>query len=168
MRIRQILAIAASALLAVFVVAAPAQAGSGGTGSPHFIYITPQLAGNDLQVNFKEAGVGAGATVYVSASATFSFTLGCINGGSNHPKASNKTAFSDTVSVPPHAFTATSGGNVISSLTVPAPSMSVILANLICPPGQTTTLIVAQWDHLVVTDTSNSITVNVPGTWAVF
>ncbi|WP_369045596.1 hypothetical protein [Sinomonas sp. P10A9] len=118
-------------------------------------------------MNFKEAGVGAGATVDVTTTATFSFVLGCINGGSNHPKASNKTAFSNTVSKS-EPFTASAGGNVIASETLNAPSMGTILSNLICPPGQTTTLLSAAWTNLSVTDTTNGITVNVPGTWTVF
>jgi hypothetical protein len=166
MRIRRILAILAAALLAVFAFAAPAQAGQGGSGNPHFIYATPQLVGNDLQVNFKEAGVGAGASVTVSTSATFSFELGCINGGSKHPKAANKEAFSTTASAS-GVFPANAGGNVVASLTLTAPSTAEIYANLICPPGQTTTLFSAQWSGLSITDSTNGITIAIPGTWSV-
>lgn len=166
MRIRRILAVLASALLAVFVIAAPAQAGSGGSGNPHFIYATPQLVGSDLQVNFKEAGVGAGASVTVSTTATFSFILGCINGGSNHPKASNKSAFSETASAS-GTFPANAGGNVVASLTLTAPSSADILSHLICPPGQTTTLLGAGWSNLSIIDSTNGITLKIPGTWTV-
>jgi hypothetical protein len=165
--VRTLLAVLATALLALFGVAAPASAASlNGSGNPHFIYVTPQLVGNDLQVNFKEAGVGSGASVTVSTTATFSFTLGCINGGSKHPKAANKEAFSTTESAS-GTFTANAGGNVVSSLTLTAPSTETILSYLVCPPGQTTTLFSAGWSNLSITDSTNHITINVPGTWSV-
>lgn len=165
MRIRRTLAILAAALLTVFGVAAPASASNGG-GNPHFIYATPQLVGSDLQVSFKEAGVGAGASVNVQTTATFSFVLGCINGGSNHPKAANKSAFSETGSAS-GTFPANAGGNVVASLTITAPSTQDILSHLSCPSGQTTTLLSAGWSNLSITDSTNGITLNIPGSWTV-
>jgi hypothetical protein len=166
MKLSKIFSVLAAVLLAVFAIASPADAAKTPNGNPHFVYVTPQLVGNDLQVNFKEAGVGSGASVTVSTTATFSFTLGCVNGGSNHPKAANKSAFSETGSAS-GVFPANAGGNVVESLTIPAPSMQDILSHLVCPPGQTTTLFSAGWSNLSITDSTNHITINVPGTWSV-
>ncbi|MCH6471857.1 hypothetical protein [Sinomonas terrae] len=161
---RKIIATLGAALLALFAWTAPAQASTGGSGNPHFVYITPSVSGSNLVVNFKEAGVGAGASVTVSTAATYDFVLGCINGGSNHPKASNKTAFSSSQSAS-QTFTANAGGNVVANLTLTPPANQ--LSYLTCPSGQTTTLLSASWTDLSITDATNSITVNVPGTWTV-
>jgi hypothetical protein len=77
-------------LLAVIVagiVATPAWA-----GSPHFINSAFSLtsSGNTLTVSGKEAGLGDETQIHVVLTATAE----CINGGGNHPKASNKTSVS--------------------------------------------------------------------------
>ncbi|GAB4098384.1 hypothetical protein [Sinomonas halotolerans] len=167
MRIFRIAALLFAALLTAFTLAGPASAAKGGSGNPHFIYVTPSLVGNNLQVDFKEAGVGAGASVDVSTTATFTYELGCINGGSKHPKAANKEAFSVTPTAS-GSFTANAGGNVVASLTLVAPTDEEILATLECPPGQTTTLFSAYWSGLSITDVTNGITIAIPGTWSVF
>lgn len=163
---RTILTLVTAALLAVFGIAGPAPAAIAGNGNPHFIYTDAAFDGTNLQVSFKEAGVGNGATVTVSTSATFSYVLGCVNGGSNHPKAANKSAFSSTASASGE-FTATSGGNIVADLTLAAPTMQEILGRLSCPNGQTTTLFSAGWSNLSIADSTNGITVAIPGTWSV-
>lgn len=162
---RRILTLVTAALLTVFGLAAPAPAAIAGTGNPHFIYTDAAFDGTNLQVSFKEAGVGKGATVTVSTTATFTYVLACVNGGSNHPKAANKNAFSSTKSASGQ-FTATSGGNVVADLTLSAPSRQEILGTLNCPPGQTTTLFSAGWSDLSITDSTNGISVAIPGSWS--
>ena len=150
----RISAVLATSFVATVACAVPAQAASGGSGHPHFIYATPIVSGQDVTVSFKEAGVGAGASVNVSTTGTYSFTLACINGGSKHPKAANKTDFSSTRSAS-GTFSANAGGNVEASLTLTPPSD--LSSYLSCPPGQTTTQLAGQWTDLSISDTTNGI-----------
>lgn len=58
-------------------------------GNPHFVgdpVIT--VDGRTVTVTGKEAGLGDEAQIHVTLSATAE----CINGGGNHPKATNKTS----------------------------------------------------------------------------
>jgi hypothetical protein len=61
-------------------------------GSPHFVDDTVQISrsGNTLTVTGKEAGLGDEAQVHIVLSATAE----CINPGTHHPKAANKTSVS--------------------------------------------------------------------------
>src|SRR5262249_58952573 len=52
--------------------------------------------GTTLTVHAKEAGLGGEAQIV----AVLSGTAACINGGSNHPKAVNKTSFSTSSTEP--------------------------------------------------------------------
>jgi hypothetical protein len=60
-------------------------------GAPHFVG-TPTFttSGNTITVSGKEAGLGNEAQVHIELSATAE----CINGGGNHPSATNKTSVS--------------------------------------------------------------------------
>jgi hypothetical protein len=81
-----------TALFATLALALPAWA-----GSPHFVG-TPDVtvSGNTLTVHAKEAGLGGEAQIV----AVLSGTAACINGGSNHPKAVNKTSFTASSTEP--------------------------------------------------------------------
>src|SRR2546422_2670227 len=60
-------------------------------GSPHFVgAVTVTCSGNSLTTSGKEAGLGDINQVHVVLNAD----AACINGGSNHPKAANKTSVS--------------------------------------------------------------------------
>src|SRR6266571_5085679 len=60
-------------------------------GSPHFVGTpTYSISGNTITVHAKEAGLGDEAQIV----AVLSGKAECINGGSNNPKAANKTSFS--------------------------------------------------------------------------
>jgi hypothetical protein len=67
-------------------------------GSPHFVSNTVQITrtGNTLTVTGKEAGLGDEEQVHIVLSATAE----CINPGSHHPKAANKTSVSAEGSFP--------------------------------------------------------------------
>ena len=73
-------------ILAALLVATPAA----WAGSPHFIYVTVSQNGNSLSANGKEAGLGDEDQVRIVLFAD----AACINGGSKHPKATNKGSFS--------------------------------------------------------------------------
>ena len=76
----------------VLTVVALALAGVATAGSPHFIKsaFTWSVSGNTVTVSGKEAGLGDEAQIHIVLSATAL----CINGGSNHPHAANKTSVS--------------------------------------------------------------------------
>ena len=125
---------------AVVVVLSVTTAGPAFAGSPHFInsaFSTSVSAdGLTLTVSGKEAGLGDEAQIHV----VFAATADCINGGSNHPKASNKTSVSAEGDFP------VQNGKADFSLSVTAdfqpscsPPMSVV------------------WTSVTVTDTTNGL-----------
>src|SRR6266536_3458437 len=78
-------------LVAFSMLAQPAFA-----GSPHFVGSpTYSTSGNTVTVNAKEAGLGG-----ESIDVTLSGTAECINPGSHHPKAANKTGLSPPETMP--------------------------------------------------------------------
>ncbi len=66
-------------------------------GNPHAVHsVTVTQSGNTLTASGKEAGLGGEAQVHIVLSATAE----CINGGGNHPKATNKTSVSSAGDFP--------------------------------------------------------------------
>jgi hypothetical protein len=124
-------AIAAGLLLGVFAL--PAQA-----GSPHFVAASFTTSGNTVTVSAKEAGLGDEDQIV----AVLSGTADCINGGGHHPKAVNKTSFSTSSVVP------VQNGKANYDLTATATFSPE------CAPPMT-----VQFTSLVVTDTTNNISV---------
>jgi hypothetical protein len=61
--------------------------GTAWAGSPHFVTATASVSGNTLTVTGTEAGLGNETQVHIVVTAT----ANCVNGGNNHPKATNKT-----------------------------------------------------------------------------
>jgi hypothetical protein len=91
--------------------------------SPHFISASasgPNSAGQ-LTVSFKEAGLGNNQLITYLASADATATYACINGGGNHPKASNKETVSGPVSAT-GTFSSGKNGTISQSLTLNPPS----------------------------------------------
>ena len=120
------------ALLALSVTAIPALA-----GSPHFVGApTATTAGNTLTVTGKEAGLGNETQIHVTLTADAL----CINGGSNHPKAANKTSVSAAGDFPVQNGKA---DFTLSATAVFQPS---------CDPPMT-----VQWQNIVVTDAANGL-----------
>jgi len=94
MRHFRVLAIAVATAIVLGVTATAATATSGA----HFFSATASVADNGaLSVVWDEAGVG-NAQVNYTLTATSSATYACINGGGNHPKASNKETVQGSVS----------------------------------------------------------------------
>jgi len=130
------------ALAAIFI-AVPTAAWA---GSPHFIKsaTTVSVSGNTLTVSGKEAGLGDVPTVHLSLTADAL----CINGGGHHPKAVNKTGVATDGQFP--VF----NGKVDFTLDGTAtftPS---------CSPPMT-----VSFTNIKVTDTTNDITLYIPGTF---
>jgi hypothetical protein len=114
-------------------------------GSPHFVGdVIATRSGNTLTVSGKEAGLGDEEQINVVVSATAQ----CINPGSKHPKAENKTSVSAEVTVP------VQNGKANFSVSVTA-----VLQPDCTPPM---TLV---FTNVTVTDTTNGISVNLTGTF---
>lgn len=131
---------AATAMTAVTLLAGPAAA-----GNAHFVGTpTATRSGDTLTVSGKEAGLGNEAQVHDVLSATAL----CINGGGHHPKAVNKESVSTEGTFP------VQNGKADFTLSVTA-SFSPS-----CSPPMT-----VAFTDISITDTTNGITVNIPGTF---
>jgi hypothetical protein len=114
--------------------------------SPHFLFANvTNVTSSSITVSFKEAGLGNSLN---SVNITLSGSAECINGGSNHPKASNKTGFlvGGTFNV--------SNGQATGSLTY------TVTVSPSCSPPMT-----LAFTDLVVTDTTFNDAISIPGTF---
>ena len=117
-----------------------------------------------LVVSWDERGLGNGGTdglVHYSLTADAHATYGCINGGGNHPKASNK----ETVNGPLGADIAlpvSKNGRIIGSLTVGP----LDAGNFSCPGGQALVLGSVSYDNVSLTDTTFGGTADIAGTFS--
>lgn len=150
--LRLILAlIAAVAAAAAFTAVALAD-------SPHFISASASIdnAGN-LVCSFKEAGLGTTvSTEAVTCSADASAVYACINGGGNHPKATNKETVSGPVSG--GGTFPVRNGQTTGSITVAPPSAG----SFSCPNGQMLVLASVSYTNITLTGAAGD-TANVPG-----
>jgi len=114
--------------------------------SPHFNFANvTNVTSNSITVSFKESGLGNSLN---SVNISVTGTAECINPGSHHPKAANKTSVSasGTFNV--------SNGQATGSLTA--------FANLSPPCSPPMTI---AWTDLVVTDTTFNDSTSIPGTF---
>src|SRR5438093_648810 len=106
-------------------------------GSPHFVgSVIKTSDGNTLTVSGKEAGLGGEDQVHIVVSATAS----CVNPGTHHPKAANKTSVTAEGTFP------VQNGKADFSLTATATFQPD------CTPPMTVV-----WSDITVTDTTNGI-----------
>jgi hypothetical protein len=151
--------IAVLSLMALAIAAVPALA-----GNAHFIKsaTTATRSGNDLVVNFKEAGLEAGSVETITVSANATTTYSCVNGGNKVPSDAKKTKTTSPVSNS-GTFPADKNGNVTGSLTLSPPSAAAV--GLTCPSGQTATLISASYSNVKITDSTSGASFTFSGTF---
>lgn len=126
--------------------------------NPHFIKASGAINSNgSLTVSWKEAGLGTNQNIDYVLSADSTATYVCINGGGGNPSASNKTTVSGPVSAT-GTFSSGKNGQVTASLTAGPPSAG----GFSCPPGQTLGLASVSYTNIVLTDTTNSVSIGVP------
>lgn len=132
--------------LVVSTVGLGAAATTAFAGSPHFIKSATSATRTDntLTVSGKEAGLGDEAQVHVVLSATAL----CINPGGHHPKAANKESVSAAGDFP------VQNGKADFTLSVTATFQPE------CSPPMT-----VEFTNVSLTDTTNGITLNIPGTF---
>ncbi len=153
MKAKRGVVIVLSIVMALVLTVTPVMA-----ASPHFINASASVdnAGN-LVVSWKEAGLGDNQLIDYVASANASGFYACINGGGNHPQAANKEAFEGPVSGS-GTFNSGKNGQITASLTVAPPP-----SPLTCPNGQRLVLACVTYSDVALTDTTNGITANIPG-----
>jgi hypothetical protein len=130
--------------------------------SPHFIKASASFSGNsaNLDVSWKEAGLGNNQLITYVASANASATYACINGGGNHPKAANK----ETVNGPVTAsgqFSSGKNGQIEGTLTISPPSAG----SFSCPSGQNLVIAKVAYSNVAITDTTNGVSEPIGGTF---
>jgi hypothetical protein len=125
--------------------------------NPHFIRASGAL-NNDgsLTVNFKEAGLGTNQLIDYALTADGTAIYVCVNRGGANPSASNKTAVAGPV-IATGTFSSGKNGQVTASLTVQPP-----FRDIGCPPGQSQELASVMYTNVVLTDTTNNVSINLP------
>ncbi len=131
---------------------------------PHFISASASITNSgNLVVSWKEAGLGDDVTINYTASANATANYGCLNGGGKNPEATNKETVEGPVSSS-GAFNSGKNGSISASLTItppPAPS------SFSCPNGQKLVLADVSYTNVSVTDTTDGVSISVPGTFSV-
>jgi len=150
------------AVLVLAVATAALMFGAGtatATSGAHFFHNASKSSISDsgaLVVSWDEAGVGQQVVNY-TLSTDASATYACINGGGNHPKASNKETFNGPLSSPNTGFLP-ENGRVKGSLSV-GPLSS---GSFSCPSGQTLVLACVSYTNITLTDTTNNVVETFP------
>jgi hypothetical protein len=134
----------------------PVAASAGTTSGAHFMSDTSASVNDSgaLVVHIDEAGLGTSEITYtLTANATA--TWACINGGGNHPKATNKEEKVGQVSSsgtfqPKH-------GRVQANMP---PTGPLSPGSFTCPSGQKLVLAEVTYTNIILTDTTNNVTDN--------
>jgi hypothetical protein len=133
-----------------------ASAGAAFAQNEHFIRASGSL-NNDgsLTVSFKEAGLGTNQLIDYTLTADATAVYVCVNRGGANPSAQNKTTVAGPVSAS-DTFNSGKNGQVTASLTVDPPP-----SDITCPPGQSLELASVSYTDVVLTDTTNNVSITV-------
>ncbi len=121
--------------------------------SPHFNYVKSTALDSNVQVCWKEAGLGRNEVINYTASASATATYVCVNHGGQCPNAANKVTISGPVSTsaPAHSD---KNGNITSCLPLNAPGAGKFK----CPGGQKLTLSEVSYTNIQLADTTTPLT----------
>jgi hypothetical protein len=120
----------------------------------HFIRASGSINNNgSLTVSFKEAGLGTNQLIHYTLTADATATYVCVNRGGANPSAQNKTTVAGPVSAE-GTFSSGKNGQVTASLTVQPPP-----SDISCPPGQSLELASVSYTNVVLTDTTNNVSI---------
>jgi hypothetical protein len=130
-------------------------AGVASAQNAHFIRAQSDIDNvtGDLLCSWKEAGLGDNQNIDYTCSADGTATYVCVNRGGANPSAQNKTTVSGPVSES-GTFASGKNGQITASLTVEPPP-----SDITCPPGQSLELASASYTNVVLTDTTNDVSV---------
>jgi hypothetical protein len=124
--------------------------------NPHFIFVRASIqADGDLDVSFKEAGLGTNLNIDYLAEADATVTCTCVNNGEQCPNAANKVTFTEAVAEPA-TFNSGKNGQVNKVITLSPPA---------CPPsdpptcggGQDLILSAITWANIQLTDLTTPV-----------
>src|SRR5215208_8444389 len=148
---RKIGIIAVLSLMAGVLAAVPALA-----QNEHFIRASGSVNNTTgaLTVSFKEAGLGTNQLINYTLTADATATYVCVNRGGGNPSAQNKTTVSGPVTAS-GTFSSGKNGQVTASLTVSPPP-----SDISCPPGQSLELASVTYTNVVLTDTTNNVSIS--------
>jgi hypothetical protein len=108
----------------------------------------------DLLYAWTEVGVGKPDVVY-RLETVVTATFGCVNGGANHPKATNKTTITSPLQTTVE-LAADRNGQITGSVVLD--TGSVFPTGFSCPTGQTLVALSATFTNNTITDTTNGVT----------
>ena len=108
-----------------------------------------------LTINFKEAGLGANQLINNALTADATATYVCVKSDGDKASAQDKTTVVGPVSAS-GTFNSGKNGEVTASLTVSPPS-----SDISCPPKQSLELASDSYTNVVLTDTTNHVTIEV-------
>ena len=123
--------------------------------SPHFVgKVTATINGTtgDVQVCWKEAGLGDNQNISYTAGADGTATYVCKNNGGQCPNAANKETVHGPVSAT-GIFASNKNGSISACLTFSAPDAGTFT----CPGGQTLTLSEVSYSGIHVSDDTNNV-----------
>lgn len=124
--------------------------------NPHFIFVKSSLQEDgDLDVAFKEAGLGDNLNINYLAEADVTTICQCVNNSGNCPQASNKVT-STSHEAQPATFNSGKNGQINQTITLHAPP---------CPPsdpptcgnGQVLKLASITWNNIQLTDQTTPV-----------
>jgi len=125
--------------------------------NPHFVGpVTATLVGNDVQVCWKEAGLGDNQLINYEASAIATATFHCVNNGGQCPDAANKVTVTGPVTAT-GTFASGKNGQITACLTLEAPNPPDP-GQFSCPSGQRLTLTDLSFSNIRIKDTTNNVT----------
>jgi hypothetical protein len=108
----------------------------------------------DLLYSWTEVGVGKPNVVY-RLETVVTATFGCVNGGANRPKATNKTTITSPLQTTVD-LVADQNGQITGSVVLE--TSSVFPTGFSCPTGQTLVALLATFTNNTITDTTNDVT----------
>ena len=118
--------------------------------------VTATLVGTNVQVCWKEAGLGDNQLINYEARAIGTATFHCVNNGGQCPDAANKVTVTGPV-IARGTFSSDKNGNITACLTLNAPDPPDP-GEFSCPSGQTLTLTDFSITNITITDTTNNVT----------
>lgn len=113
----------------------------------------------DLLFTWAEVGLGNNAGVHYELSTVVTATFGCVNNGSNPPRADNKMTMTQPVASGA-TLTADKNGRVSGSVVLNTSSVSP--TGFSCPPGQDLRALSATFAQNKITDTTNGVSATAP------
>ena len=120
-----------------------------------------KCAGTNLDVNFRETGLGNTPSVNYLVTANGTASYACINGGEHNPKAANKRDVNGPVSAPGN-FPSSKNGVVVGNVILNPPSAG----DFSCPNGQDLVLLSARYSQVTITDIDHNVSFTLPGTFS--